>query len=152
MRKRWSRSFRLRGATRVADRLHSVAIHLLRRLRKQDVAMGIGAAQASALSVLVFAGPRTLSELAAVEQVRPPTMTRIVRGLVRRGLAARTVDARDRRVARVRPTPKGIRVLQRGRRRRIAYLAKRLQRLRRRNLAVLDRAAELIEQVLRPAP
>ena len=65
----------------VADRLHSAAIHLLRRVRKQDEASGVGPAQLSALSVLVFAGPKTFGELAAAEQVKPPTMSRIVAGL-----------------------------------------------------------------------
>ncbi len=67
----------------VADRLHSAAIHLLRRVRKQDVATGEGPARLSALSVLVFGGPKTLGELAAAEQVKPPTMSRIVAGLAR---------------------------------------------------------------------
>src|SRR3954463_14052103 len=65
----------------LADRLHSTAIHLLRRVRKQDVAIGQGPARLSALSVLVFGGPKTLGELAAAEQVKPPTMSRIVAGV-----------------------------------------------------------------------
>ncbi len=64
----------------VADRLHSAAIHLLRRVRKQDAATGEGPARLSALSVLVFGGPMTLGQLAAAEQVKPPTMSRIVPG------------------------------------------------------------------------
>ena len=76
-------------AYRIADLLHSAAIHLLRRVRARDRSMGIGPAQLSALSVLVFAGPRSLGELAEAEQVRPPTMSRIVTGLVRAGLVAR---------------------------------------------------------------
>jgi len=51
----------------VADRLHSAAIHLLRRVRKQDAVSGVGPAQLSALSVLVFGGPKTLGDLAAQE-------------------------------------------------------------------------------------
>ena len=70
----------------VADGLHSAAIHLLRRVRKQDIASGEGPARLSALSVLVFGGPKTLGELAAAEQVKPPTMSRIVAGLKRSGL------------------------------------------------------------------
>ena len=62
----------------VADRLHSAAIHLLRRVRKQDTVLAEAPARLSALSVLVFAGPMTLGQLAAAEQVKPPTMTRIV--------------------------------------------------------------------------
>src|SRR6202171_724899 len=83
-------------ALETAGRLHSVAIHLLRRLRVSDLASGIGPAQLSALSVLVFGGPRSLGELAEAEQVRPPTMSRIVAGLVRGGLVKRrkTEDGR----------------------------------------------------------
>ena len=133
----------------VADRLHSAAIHLLRRLRKRDVESGVGPAQLSALSVLVFAGPKTLGELARAEQVRPPTMTRIVAGLQRSGLVRRERDATDRRVVRVRATPKGVRVMQAGRRRRVATLAAQLRRLDARAVALLSRAAMVVEQVAR---
>jgi len=71
----------------LADRLHSAAIHLLRRVRKQDTVMAEVPARLSALSVLVFGGACTLGQLAAAEQVKPPTMTRIVRGLEKSGLA-----------------------------------------------------------------
>ena len=135
--------------TGVADRLHSAAIHLLRRVRVEDAATGVGPARLSALSVLVFAGPQTLGALAAAEQVRPPTMTRIVGGLLRSGLVTREVDTDDRRVVRVRATRKGRELLQRGRRRRIAHLARRLRGLPQRELALLERAAELIEQAVR---
>src|SRR5580700_12003781 len=80
-----------------ADRLHSAAIHLLRRVRQQDAASGVGPAQLSALSVLVFAGPKTLGELAAAEQVKPPTMSRVVAGLKRSHLIEITRDSRDAR-------------------------------------------------------
>src|SRR5262245_51124857 len=81
----------------VADRLHSAAIHLLRRVRKQDIATGEGPARLSALSVLVFGGPKTLKELAAAEQVKPPTMSRIVAGLVRSHLVTVAADPDDAR-------------------------------------------------------
>ncbi|MGH9644237.1 MAG: MarR family winged helix-turn-helix transcriptional regulator, partial [Terriglobales bacterium] len=85
----------------LADQLHSAAIHLLRRLRVRDRESGVGPAQLSALSVLVFGGPRSLGELADAEQVRPPTMSRIVAGLQRSGLVRRhaTEDARRVRLA-----------------------------------------------------
>jgi len=73
--------------TVVADQLHSASIHLLRKLRREDAASGLNAARLSALSVIVFAGPITPGDLAAAEQVRPPTMTRIVDALVQHGLA-----------------------------------------------------------------
>src|ERR671933_1067936 len=72
-----------------ADRLHSAAIHLLRRVRRQDDASGLTAPRLSALSVIVFGGPLTLGALAAAEQVRPPTMTRIVQALEEAGLVVR---------------------------------------------------------------
>ena len=82
----------------VADRLHSAAIHLLRRVRKQDVFSGIGPAQLSALSVVVFVGPVTLGDLAEAEQVKPPTMSRIAAALVRAKLVRRVPDEQDARI------------------------------------------------------
>src|SRR5271170_3709542 len=112
-----------------ADGLHSAAIHLLRRLRRQDSAAGVGPAQLSALSVLVFGGPKTLGELAAAEQVKPPTMSRIVAGLDRSRLIRITPDAHDARRLRICATAKGTRLLQKGRELRIADLASHLGQL-----------------------
>src|SRR2546430_16004679 len=82
-----------------ADRLHSAAIHLLRRLRVRDRESGVGPAQLSALSVLVLGGgPRSLGELADAEQVRPPPMTRIAPGPVRARLVRRGESEDERRV------------------------------------------------------
>src|SRR5690242_3406605 len=112
-----------------ADRLHSAAIHLLRRLRVRDRESGVGPAQLSALSVLVLGGgPRSLGELAEAEQVRPPTMSRIVAGLVRAGLVRRG-KAEDGRRVRLEATAKGTRILQEGRRRRVESLAQALSAL-----------------------
>src|SRR5437588_7367070 len=88
----------------LSDRLHSTAIHLLRRVRKQDVATGEGPARLSALSVLVFGGPKTLGELATAEQVKPPTMSRIVAGLARSQLVEITADPHDARRLHIRAT------------------------------------------------
>src|SRR6516225_7777131 len=88
----------------VADRLHSAAIHLLRRVRKQDVATGEGPARLSALSVLVFGSPKTLGELAAAEQVKPPTMSRMVAGLARDKLVEIASDSSDARRMHIRAT------------------------------------------------
>ena len=132
-----------------ADRLHSSAIHLLRRVRIKDSASGVGPAQLSALSVLVFSEPKTLGELAAAEQVKPPTMSRIVAGLKRRRLVEITRDSHDARRMHIRPTAKGIRLLQKGRHRRIEYLAAHLDSLTGSELAELDAAADLLEKLLR---
>ena len=135
-------------AAAVADRLHSVAIHLLRRVRKQDAATGEGPARLSALSVLVFGGPMTLGRLAAAEQVTPPTMSRIVTGLKRGRLIERVRDSKDARRVQIRATPSGTRLLQQGRRRRIEYLASHLDGLTKRELAILDEAVILLERIL----
>ena len=132
-----------------ADRFHSAAIHALRYAAREDSASGLSAARLSALSVLVFGGPKTLGELAATEQVRPPTMTRIVHGLEEDGLVARAADPDDRRITHVRATAKGKRVLQRARTRRIEKLAERLASLDARELAVVGQAAELVDSALR---
>jgi len=132
----------------VADRLHSAAIHLLRRVRKQDIATGEGPARLSALSVLVFGGPKTLKELAAAEQVKPPTMSRIVGGLDRSGLVTITADREDARRMRIVATPKGTRLLQKGRDMRIAYLASHLERLTPDELSQLGVAVETLGRLL----
>jgi DNA-binding MarR family transcriptional regulator len=133
----------------VADRLHSAAIHLLRRVRKQDAASGQGPARLSALSVLVFAGPTTLKGLAAAEQVKAPTMSRIVAGLKRSGLVEIVRDHEDARRLQIRATSKGTRLLQEGRRRRIEYLAEHLGILNARGLESLREAVEILEGVMR---
>src|SRR5437016_4333464 len=114
------------AAADLADRLHSAAIHLLRRLRREDDASGLPAPQLSALSVIVFGGPVTLGALAAAEQVRPPTITRLVATLESAGLVQRELDASDRRIVRVKATARGERLLHEGRRRRVASLASAL--------------------------
>ena len=91
----------------VADALHSAAIHLLRGVRKEDERSGVGPARLSALSVLVFAGPMRLTELARVEQVKPPTMTKVVAGLEAAGLVRRRADAEDARAVRLEATARG---------------------------------------------
>jgi DNA-binding MarR family transcriptional regulator len=132
----------------VADHLHSAAIHLLRRLRVRDRESGIGPSQLSALSVLVFGGPRSLGELADAEQVRPPTMSRIVVGLERSGLVRRqTTD--DKRRVRLEPTAKGTKILQEGRRRRVDSLARALKSLASADLQALNEAVKLIESLIR---
>ncbi len=132
----------------VADRLHSAAIHLLRHARKQDVLARQGPARLSALSVLVFGGPMALGQLAAAEQVKAPTMSRIVAGLKRSGLAKIETDAKDARRIRVTATVKGKRLLQQARARRIRLLAETLSGLREPEMDTLLRAAELMERVV----
>ena len=133
----------------MADRLHSAAIHLLRRLRVEDEALGISAPRLSVLSVLVFAGPKRIGELARIEQVEPPTISRLVDGLVRDGLAVREPDPDDARAVRVRATPTGARTLRRGRARRVETLRSRLATLSPAELAALGEGVEVLERILR---
>ncbi|MDB4911474.1 MAG: regulatory protein MarR [Gemmatimonadetes bacterium] len=139
------------GTLDLADRLHSAAIHLLRRLRREDDASGLPAPQLSALSVIVFGGPLTLGELARAEQVRPPTISKLIVALEQQGLVQREVDAGDRRVVRVRATPRGTKVLQDGRQRRVAALVSSLGALSARERALLARALPVLERIARGA-
>lgn len=128
----------------VARKLHSAALHLMRHVRALDSEMGIGPAQASALSVLVFAGPRSLNDLAAKEQVRPPTMSRIADALVREGMVKREGDKKDRRLVVLSATDKGIRLMHEGRSRRERLLLDLLRPLSKEETELLDRASETI--------
>lgn len=132
-----------------ADRLHSAAIHLLRQLRRVDDQTGLSGPRLSALSVVVFAGPLTLRDLAAAEQVKPPTMTRLVDALEERGLVQRESDPADARATLIRATSAGSVLLRKGRSRRVQMLAERLATLRPEEIATLDRALDALQRVLR---
>lgn len=136
------------AAAALADQLHSAAIHLLRQLRKEDDASGLSAPRLSALSVAVFGGPLTLGQLAAAEQVKPPTMTRIVTGLEKDGLVRRIGDPRDRRLTRIKATTKGQKVLAAGRARRVEKLAAAVRALRGSELADLTRGVHLLQEII----
>lgn len=133
-----------------ADRLHSAAIHLLRAVRVEDRATGLSGPRLSALSVIMFAGPIAMSALAAAEQVQPPTITKLVRDLMRDGLVERVSDPTDRRVFKVSTTEKGRKLFAEGRRRRVARVAAALAALPLAEQRLLARAAELIEGLARP--
>jgi DNA-binding MarR family transcriptional regulator len=131
----------------VANRLHSAAIHLLRRARRVDAESRLPAPQLSALSVIVYGGPITLGALAAAEQVRPPTMTRLVSSMEQGGLIDRENDDADRRVVRIKATSKGRRILEEGRDRRIAVIAESLAALSASEVAHIATALDAIEKV-----
>ncbi len=135
---------------RIADRLHSAAIHLLRRLRQEDATSGLTAPRLSALSVIVFAGPLTLGALAEAEQVRPPTISRLVKSLEAEGLVERMPDPDDRRVQRVRATEAGHRLLQEGRARRVRALSSEVAALPAEKAQLLAEAADLLERLSLP--
>jgi DNA-binding MarR family transcriptional regulator len=137
-------------AESVADRLHSAAIHVLRRAAEEDRAAGISRARLSALSVVVFRGPLTLGELAAAEGVRSATMSGIVNGLERDGLVRRRPHGGDRRAVQIEAGAAGRRLLERARARRLELVASTLGDLSETELDVLDRAAELLEERFSP--
>jgi DNA-binding MarR family transcriptional regulator len=138
-----------RANLELADQLHSAAIHLLRRLRVQDVASGIGPSQLSALSVLVFGGPMSLHALAAAEQVKAPTMSRLVSAMRMRDLVSVEQAAEDARAVVIRVTGEGQKLLLAGRKRRVDSLAKVLSAFSKQDAAALRRASELLQQVVR---
>jgi DNA-binding MarR family transcriptional regulator len=107
----------------------------------------VSPAQLSALSVLM-SGPKTLGELAAAEQVRPPTMSRLASEMQRAGVARKVTDRDDARVIRVYATPKGLRALSRGRAMRIEAIKRLLSELGPEELANIERAVGTIERLL----
>jgi DNA-binding MarR family transcriptional regulator len=133
----------------VADRLHSAALHLLRRLRIEDDVLGVSPPRLSALSVVVYAGPLAIGALATAEGVAAPTMTRLVDGLEHDGFVRRRRDPADARGVLVEATPAGKRILTRGRAQRVQTLAAGLATLSDDELAAIGRGAELIERVSR---
>jgi len=130
-----------------AEALHSGATRILRMVRVEDAQAGIGPAQLSALSVLVFAGEKTVGELATLEQVQPPTMSRIVDGLVQKKLVERVSSANDRRTVQITATPAGRKLLLAGRDRRVRALAKRFDDLSKKEVETLLAAAEIMKRI-----
>lgn len=133
----------------LADRLHSTAIHLLRQVRGVDAETGIAPARLSALSVLVFGGPISLNGLAKAEQVKPPTMSRVVDALEADGLARRRMNDQDRRAVVIEATEKGESILWQGRKRRVKFLAKRLEHLSRAELRQIEHAVAAIRKAMK---
>ena len=136
---------------RLANRLNSAAIHLLRRLAQADARTGLTPARLSALSVLAYGGPQTMGELARREGVMLPTASRLVEALVEAGLVVRAPDGGDRRVVRVAITPGGRLLMEQGRARRIAALAGELEALEGDELDALSAAVAALERLERLA-
>ena len=133
----------------LADRLHSLAIHLLRRIRRGDDAAGLSAPRLSALSVVIYRGPISLTELAKAEGVTAPTMTRLVQALVKSGLVEKSSDETDNRVVLLRATPAGRSTLDVARTRRLASLEELLSGLDADDAALVERAVSALEPLLR---
>src|SRR3954451_1615954 len=132
----------------VATRLHSASIHLLRHVRAVDGESGLSPARLSALSVLVFGGPRTIGQLANAEGVRSPTMTALVNQLEDDRLVRRTKAGDDQRQVVVEATAAGRRLMKTAQRRRLDVLDALLADASDADLRLLDRAATHIEAAL----
>lgn len=130
---------------RVANQLHSASIHLLRRARVVDREAGLTAERLSLLSVLSYAGPRTVSELADLELVSRPAISRTVGSLEEAGLARRKRVASDRRLVVVSATAKGRRLMEDARRRRLKVIAAELADLGAPALSALADAASVLD-------
>lgn len=132
----------------VSARLHSAAIHLLRRVRRDDPFMDLSPARASVLSVLVFGGPKGPGELAQIEQVAAPTMTKLINGLVRDGYVLKKRNREDARGVIIVATAKAERTLQEGRRRRVQLVQSLFERLDEAEWRVLNQASRIIERAV----
>ena len=136
------------GAFEAADRMHSASIHLLRRAGREDVKNGTSGARLSALSVLVFAGPKTVSELAGWERVRVPTMSRLVAAMDEEGLIRKARNGSDARSVVLHPTAKGRRVLDRARELRLSALAALFAEATAEELATVREAAAIVDRLV----
>ncbi len=131
----------------VATALHRAAIRLLRAVRVADDETGVSAPKLSALSVLTFGGPSSLTALARAEQVTAATMSKLVSDLEGDALVAKRADRDDKRGLRIEVTAKGRALMEEGRKRRLALLNTRLAKLTREERAQLAAAAALMMRV-----
>jgi len=133
-----------------AARLRMAIVRTSRRLR-QEAAGAVGEltpTSAAALVTVERCGPLTPSELAEIERVKRPTATRTLRVLGEAGLVERAPDPEDGRSALVSITAAGRERLRRMRRRKNAYLARRMRDLPAGDVETLERAAEILEGIL----
>ncbi len=135
----------------LANRLNSAAIHLLRRIGRDDAADGVTGARLSALSVLVYGGPMSAGQLARRERIAAPTAVRIVDALVREGLVERLPVPDDRRRVTLAATATGRELMERGRARRIERLAAELEDRSEAELATLESTLDLLDVLERNA-
>jgi len=138
------------NAEGIAQDLHSAAIRVLRSVRRADRSSSLNAARLSALSVVVYGRPMTLGQIAEAEQVRPPTMTRIIDALEEHGLVEKRRDERDRRNVYLSATRKGKRILIEARNRRIQMLAKAIDGLEPAEKETLLAAINVLAKMMRP--
>jgi DNA-binding MarR family transcriptional regulator len=130
-----------------AARLRLAVVRTARRLR-QEAGGELTPSAAAALATIERRGPLAPSELADLERVKRPTITRVVARLEEAGLVERAGDPADGRASLVSITRQGSELLRRIRTRKTAYLARRLSKLESDDLATLERAADVLERIL----
>ena len=133
--------------TALASELRMSVMRLARRLRGERVDTSVSITQLAALATLDRHGPLTPGELATHERVQPPSMTRIVAALEAAGLVTRSDHPTDGRQVLLAPSVHGRTLLRAERRRRDAWLARRLRELDPEDVAVLRRAAVVLERL-----
>lgn len=132
----------------LATKLRLVAMRLARRLRQQSSDGDVSPSMLSVLVSVEASGSLSLGELAEIERVQPPTISRVIARLEERGLVSREADSGDRRVARVRLTATGARFVARSRSRKNAYLARRMRSLDPEDVRKLEDALPVLEKLL----
>jgi DNA-binding MarR family transcriptional regulator len=135
---------------KTANALHSLSIHLLRRARVADQESGLSPERLSLLSVLAYAGPRTINELSEIESVSAPAISRIVTALQSLGYVKRIRSQSDARSVIVEATPKGRRLMESGRLRRLERIAEELSRLSKTELALMQKASMALAKLEKP--
>jgi DNA-binding MarR family transcriptional regulator len=130
----------------LADRFRLALTRLHRRLRQQTTG-GLTPSQAAALASTDRLGSPTLGELATLESVQPPSMTRIVAALEDKGLVTKVVDPNDRRVSRVTVSALGTKVLEENRSLKTAFLSRQVHRLSPGDRRALHELTGLLERL-----
>jgi DNA-binding MarR family transcriptional regulator len=132
----------------LAIEVNSLSIHLVRWAKRADADLGVPPARLSALSVLVFGGDRTITELADAEMVTLATVSRVVDGLEQMGLARRRPNPDDARSFVIRATAKGRKVMELGRQARVDRLTLLLEAVPVAERATVERGLQLLRDAL----
>ncbi|HVD86834.1 MAG TPA: MarR family transcriptional regulator [Solirubrobacterales bacterium] len=135
--------------TESAAHLRTAIVRTARRLRQETAAetSGLTPTSTAALATIERHGPLTPSEIAEIERVKRPTITRTLGCLEREGLIDRATDPADGRMTLVSVNGAGRERLRRLRGRKNAYLARRMRDLSAEEVETLERAAEILERM-----
>ncbi len=129
----------------LANNLHSIAIHILRDARKTDLQSGLTPERLSILSILVYVGSKTVNEIAEMEQVSAPAITRIVKSLEKDGYVIKAKSRADQRVVFVSATRKSISLMEQARKQRVERVSEQLKQLSSKQVSDLTELLSLID-------